>query len=55
MKVFGFAQNDDGTSDFAPLPDTVAEQVESTRTLSDGESWTDPATGDTYTTTKTQR
>ncbi|MFJ7189670.1 hypothetical protein [Streptomyces bacillaris] len=52
MKIFGFAQNDDG-ADFAPLPDDVADQVESTVTLSNGQSWTD-ANGDTYTTRRTR-
>ncbi|MET9097390.1 hypothetical protein ABZX72_35550 [Streptomyces cyaneofuscatus] len=41
MKIFGFSDDD-----FAPLPDDV--EVESTRTLSGGESWKDPETGDTY-------
>ncbi|MFI1779888.1 MULTISPECIES: hypothetical protein [Streptomyces] len=54
MKIFGFAQNDDGTADFAPLPDDVTNQVESTVTLSNGQSWTD-ANGDTYTTRRTTR
>ncbi|MFD8732514.1 hypothetical protein [Streptomyces sp. NPDC059611] len=49
MKVFGFVQNDDGTSDSAPLPEEVKDQVESTVTLSDGQSWTD-GDGNTYTT-----
>ncbi|MFJ8979096.1 hypothetical protein [Streptomyces sp. NPDC102282] len=49
MKVFGFVQDDDGNSDFAPLPDDVQEQVESTVTLSGGQTYTD-ANGDTYTT-----
>ncbi|MFK0146078.1 hypothetical protein ACIQUZ_13455 [Streptomyces griseus] len=54
MKIFGFAQNDGGTADFAPLPDHVADQVESTVTLSNGQSWTD-SNGDTYTTRHTTR
>ncbi|MFB8350266.1 hypothetical protein [Streptomyces niveus] len=42
MKIFGFSGDD-----FAPLPEDV--QVESTVTLSGGQTWTD-ANGDTYTT-----
>ncbi|MEV7313922.1 hypothetical protein AB0N56_13400 [Streptomyces microflavus] len=53
MKIFGFAQNNDGTSDLAPLPDDVKDQVESTVSLSDGQSWSD--TNGTYTTRRTTR
>ncbi|MET8714442.1 hypothetical protein ABZV52_14915 [Streptomyces sp. NPDC004735] len=48
MKIFGFVQDDDGNSDFAPLPDTVKDQAETT-TLTNGQTYTD-ANGDTYTT-----
>ncbi|WP_326705374.1 hypothetical protein [Streptomyces cyaneofuscatus] len=54
MKIFGFAQNTDGTSDLAPLPDDVTDQVESTVTLSDGQSWGD-TNGNTYTTRRSNR
>ncbi|MFF9591854.1 hypothetical protein ACF1FX_22000 [Streptomyces sp. NPDC014646] len=51
MKVFGFINDDSGNSRIAPLPDEVRDQVESTVTLSGGQSWTD-AKGNTYTTTR---
>ncbi|MFI2620498.1 hypothetical protein [Streptomyces sp. NPDC018584] len=38
MKIFGFS---DGDGEFAPLPDDV--EVESTATLSDGQSMEDTA------------
>ncbi|WP_406462160.1 hypothetical protein OHB07_11390 [Streptomyces sp. NBC_00111] len=48
--IFGFAQNDSGSYDIASTPEEVADQVESTVTVSGGQTWTDPNTGDTYTT-----
>ncbi|MFF9638787.1 hypothetical protein ACF1D2_29935 [Streptomyces bacillaris] len=45
--IFGFGSDDE----IAPIPDQLKGQVESTVTLSGGQTYTD-ANGDTYTTTR---